>query len=79
MQFWARALVAILSAVGAGTVGFGLAWNVDVRVLFLPPGAGRDALFLTSIFLPGILSAFLVFRALSRTAPSSCRVPSPPG
>jgi hypothetical protein len=65
MQFWTRALVAILSAVGAGTIGFGLAWKLDERVLFLGPGAGRDVLFLTSIFLPGIISAFLVFRAVS--------------
>jgi len=65
-SFSMRALIAVFSGVGAGTVGFALAWLLDQRVLFLNPGAGsRDALFVSSIFVPGMLVALLVFRAVS--------------
>ena len=66
MLFPLRAMIAILSGAGAGIIGFGLAWKLDERILFLDGGTGRDALFLGSIFAPGITAALLVFRAISR-------------
>ena len=66
MRFPMRAAVAILSGAGAGIIGFGIAWKLDERILFLDGGVGRDALFLGSTFAPGIATALLVFRAISR-------------
>ena len=65
MQFTLRATVAILSAVGAGTIGFWMAWTLNEKLLSLDFGAGRDALFLSSIFAPGIFVALWVFRSVS--------------
>jgi hypothetical protein len=70
MRFTTRAVIALLAAVGAGTVGFWAAWRLDQRILFLDQSPVRDALFLGSIFGPGVLAAVLVFRSITlATAP----------
>ena len=77
MSFPLRAVVAILAGVGAGIIGFGIAWALDERFLFLDSGSGRDTLFLGSIFAPGLAVALLVFRSISR-ALGRRREPVPP-
>jgi hypothetical protein len=65
MKFPARALVALLSGVGSGTVCFWITWRT-LELLGGEPGVGHDYLLVGSIFGPGILAAAIVFYGVSR-------------
>ena len=66
MSFHVRAVVALLSGVGAGTIGFWLAWRFIDRILGADPGIGYNFWLVSAIFGPGVLAYTWVFMFLSR-------------
>ena len=68
MHFTMRAVIALLSGVGAGTIGFWIAWQSAWWIWNEHPGIGHDAWLLAGIFGPGILVPFVVFRTISLSA-----------
>jgi hypothetical protein len=66
MAFAMRAVIALLSGVGAGVVGFWAVWQ-SLRLAFgANPAIGHDAWLVAGIFGPGVLGVVLVFVAVSR-------------
>ncbi|MBI3409721.1 MAG: hypothetical protein HY040_15375 [Planctomycetes bacterium] len=65
MHFTKRALIALLSGIGAGTIGFWIAWQSAWAIWNEHPGIGHDAWLLAGIFVPGILVPFAVFRSIT--------------
>ncbi|MFM7149876.1 MAG: hypothetical protein ACKO23_08550 [Gemmataceae bacterium] len=68
MSFLVRAMISLLSGIGAGVVGFWSVWLTLIGPnLFysVPPGKGYDKWLLAGIFLPLIAVPFLVFRQIT--------------
>jgi hypothetical protein len=66
MSFVMRAVISILSGVGAGLLGFWAVWRCLIGTAFDSiPGPGYDNYLLAGIFVPGLIVPFLVFRHLS--------------
>lgn len=65
MHFAMRAVIALLCGVGAGTIGFWIAWQSAWMIWNEHPGIGHDAWLLTGIFGPGIAAAVVVFRSIT--------------
>jgi len=57
MSFFARAGIALLAGVGAGTIGFGTAYLMVEQILLANPGVGHDGWLLFAIFGPGMGAA----------------------
>ena len=69
MSFTARAAIALLAGIGAGTIGFGSVWRLLIGSFWDSiPGPGYDAWLLAGIFAPGVLASLAVFHLLSREA-----------
>jgi hypothetical protein len=66
MSFVTRAIIALLTGVGAGLIGFWLVWTAVGKVIGDDPGVGYDAPILVGIFAPGVLVPLVVFRVISR-------------
>lgn len=77
MHFATRAAVGLLAGIGAGTVGFLMVWEGIRRVGQTNPAIGHDAGLLGGIFGPGVLTAVLVFRAISRARTPETRPTQP--
>ena len=65
MPFVTRCVIAILTGIGAGVLGFGAAWYFIQGVLHRVPHMGLNLWLLIAIFVPGTLIPMLTFRALS--------------
>ena len=74
MHFATRAVISLLAGVGAGTIGFGAVWKAIERLLHADP-AGHDVWLLAGIFGPGVLTAGLVFRAVTRATERAAAEP----
>jgi hypothetical protein len=72
MPFVTRAVIALLTGIGAGLLGFWAVWTAIVAAGGVP-GIGNDAWLLTGIFGPGVVVPLVVFRAIS---PSSAHHPA---
>src|SRR4051794_19921246 len=69
LSFAVRAVISILSGIGAGLLGFCAVWRCLVGSLWDQlPGSGYDGWLLAGIFIPGVLVPFIVFRSLSQAA-----------
>ena len=79
MTFLARATVALLSGIGAGTVGFWATWRFIALVLKAEPGIGHDVWLVGSIFGPGVVVAFVAFFFISRSVPAKSEAVTPRG
>jgi len=67
MSFATRAVISLLSGVGAGLLGFWAVWRCVVGSVWgHVPGPGYDGWFLAGIFVPGVLVPLAVFRVLSQ-------------
>jgi len=66
MSLISRALIAIFSGIGAGTVGFWAAWKLIAGLTSQHPGNGHDVWLLVGIFAPGIATALVVYHVISR-------------
>jgi len=66
MSFITRALISMLSGLGAGLLGFWFVWRCLIGTAWdQVPGPGYDAWLLAGIFIPGVLVPVAVFRKLS--------------
>jgi hypothetical protein len=67
MSFVMRAVISLLSGIGAGLLGFWAVWRCLVGSVWNHvPGPGYDGWFLAGIFVPGVLVPLAVFRVLSQ-------------
>lgn len=68
MSLITRALIAVFSGIGAGTVGFWAVWSIISR--WTNPGVGQSLWLLVGIFAPGIAVALTVYHVISRPQPA---------
>ena len=67
MSFATRAVISLLSGIGAGLLGFWAVWRCLVGSVWgHVPGPGYDVWLLAGIFVPGVVVPPAVFRVLSR-------------
>jgi hypothetical protein len=67
MSFATRAVISLLSGIGAGLLGFWAVWRCLVGSVWdHVPGPGYDGWLLAGIFVPGVVVPPAVFRVLSR-------------
>ena len=67
MSFATRAVISLLSGIGAGLLGFWAVWRYLVGSVWdHVPGPGHDGWFLAGIFVPGVVVPLAVFRVLSQ-------------
>jgi hypothetical protein len=64
MRFITLAVIALLSGIGAGLIGFYLMWQSLGALTGSDPGIGHDSWLVASIFGPGVLVSFCVFHFL---------------
>jgi hypothetical protein len=79
MSFYARAVIALLSGVGAGTLGFWVSWRTVCSLCGSASPVGYDWWIVGSIFAPGVLISGLVFVIVSRAGERQARSAPPPG
>jgi hypothetical protein len=67
MSFTMRAVISVLSGIGAGLLGFWAVWRSLIGTAFTSvPGPGYDGWLLAGIFIPGPVAAGVVFYLVSR-------------
>jgi hypothetical protein len=66
MHFFTRAVIALLSGIGAGLIGFWVSWNAVWAITGEHPGIGHDHWLVAGIFVPGAVVPLVVFGVLSR-------------
>jgi hypothetical protein len=67
MSFAIRAVISVLTGIGAGALGFWVTWRCLVGSTFDSVGEqGYDAWLIAGMFVPGMLITLVVFHLLSR-------------
>ena len=67
MSFAARAVISLLSGIGAGLLGFWAVWRTLVGTAWdRVQDPAHDGWLVAGIFVPGVLVALAVFRTLGR-------------
>src|SRR5262249_15359161 len=66
MSFITRAVISLLSGIGAALLGFWAVWRTLIGSLFTSvPGPGYDGWLLAGIFIPGLIVPVVVFHQIS--------------
>jgi hypothetical protein len=76
MKLLPRSVVALLSGMGSGVIGFWGAWKAVEVFTGSYPGDGHNVELLAGIFAPFVVTALLVFHGLSQQAEAAEKKPA---